>query len=138
MKLLSERLKWAMQQKTKRDRVEVIPASVARAAKASNATVNYWLNDVNGISAAKARLVGAYLGVNPLWLETGDGESAARMKAQPDAPSKEPRLILAYEKEEKLLDLFRRLDERGQAEAYTFLERRAIGDLGDATGDQPQ
>lgn len=51
----------------------IVPADIARAAKVSNATLNYWLNNVNGMSAAKARLVGQYLDVNPYWLETGNG-----------------------------------------------------------------
>lgn len=76
MKLLSERLKWAMKEKSKRDGVDTIPADIARAAGASATSVNYWLNDTNGISGAKARLIADYLGVNALWLETGDGNPA--------------------------------------------------------------
>ncbi len=76
MKLLSERLKWAMEEKYKRDGVEVIPADIARAAGASATSVNYWLNDTNGISGAKARLIADTLGVNALWLETGNGDPA--------------------------------------------------------------
>ncbi len=45
-----------------------------RAAKASSASVNFWLNDVNGIGATKARLLGEFLHVDPVWLETGEGE----------------------------------------------------------------
>ena len=73
MKLLSDRLKWAMSEKSKRDGADVIPADIARAAKASEAAVNYWLNDNNGIGGAKARLLGAYLNVDPVWLEDGSG-----------------------------------------------------------------
>lgn len=73
MKLLSERLKWAMKEKTARDGVEVIPADIARAGRVSDTSASFWLNDSNGISAPKARLVGAYLGVNAVWLENGSG-----------------------------------------------------------------
>jgi transcriptional regulator with XRE-family HTH domain len=76
MKLLSERLKWAMQQKSERDGFEVLPADIARAANASSTSASYWLSDTFGISAAKARKVAEYLGVNPYWLETGTGEPA--------------------------------------------------------------
>lgn len=72
MNLLSERLTWAIERARERGRI-MVPADIARAAKVSNATLNYWLNNVNGMSAAKARLVGAYLDVNPYWLETGSG-----------------------------------------------------------------
>jgi phage repressor protein C with HTH and peptisase S24 domain len=71
MKLLSDRLKWAMKKKSTKDGAEIIPADVARAANVKDASVNYWLNDINGISANKARLIADYLGVNALWLETG-------------------------------------------------------------------
>lgn len=74
MKLLSERLKWAMEQKSKRDGVEVIPADIARAANASDTSVSFWLSDANGISAGKARLIASYLGVNALWIENGSGD----------------------------------------------------------------
>lgn len=73
MKLLSDRLKWAMEEKFRRDQIEVIPADIARAAGASATSVNYWLNDTNGISGSKARLIADFLGVNALWLETGSG-----------------------------------------------------------------
>ena len=62
---------------------EVIPAEVARAANVSATTLNYWLNDVNGMSAAKARLVGDFLDVDPYWLETGEGAMTKTMKTAP-------------------------------------------------------
>jgi len=74
MKLLSERLRWAMAQESNRIGREVRPADLMRAAKSSSASVNFWLNDVNGIGAAKARLLGEFLHVDPVWLETGRGE----------------------------------------------------------------
>lgn len=67
---------------------DVLPADVARAANVSNATLNYWLNDVNGMSAAKARLVGAFLDVEPYWLETGKGHAeASRLEREFMTPS---------------------------------------------------
>lgn len=71
--LLSNRLKWAMDEESKRRGHEVKPADLARAAGTSAASVTHWLSDANGIGAAKARLLGAYLNVDPLWLETGEG-----------------------------------------------------------------
>jgi len=76
MKLLSDRLKWAMSEESKRQGREIRPADIARAANSSATSANYWLTDTNGIGAAKARLLGEYLHVDPLWLETGDGEAA--------------------------------------------------------------
>lgn len=62
-----------MAEASKLQGVELRAADIARAANTSNASVAYWLTDANGIGAAKARLVGSYLGVDPLWLETGNG-----------------------------------------------------------------
>lgn len=76
MKLLSERLKWAMSEESKRQGREIRPADLARAANSSATSVNYWLTDTNGIGASKARLLGEYLHVDSLWLETGDGQAA--------------------------------------------------------------
>jgi phage repressor protein C with HTH and peptisase S24 domain len=87
MKLLSERLKAAMERHGQVRGSEVIPAEVARAANVSATTLNYWLNDVNGISAAKARLVGDFLGVDPYWLETGEGAMTGAAKPAPDHTS---------------------------------------------------
>lgn len=58
----------------------VRPADIARAAGVSSATATYWFKDVNGMSAAKARLVASFLRVDPVWLETGVG------KPDPDKP----------------------------------------------------
>lgn len=92
----------------------VLPADVARAAKVSNATLNYWLNDVNGMSAARARLVAEFLRVDPLWLETGEGApdiAAPIVKATLSAPAEPP-----YADAERLLTLYRQADERGRRE----------------------
>lgn len=96
-----------MAQESNRIGRDVRPADIARAAKASYASVNFWLNDVNGIGAAKARLLGEYLHVDPLWLETGDGapvpgsssttmpgeEKRHAARAQPEVRS----LVTAYD-----------------------------------------
>lgn len=96
MNLLSERLTWALERARERGRV-VVPADLARAAKVSNATVNYWLNDINGMSAAKARLAGAFLDVNPYWLETGNG--APEVDKRPALLTQEP--VAAYQTEKR-------------------------------------
>jgi len=73
MKLLSERLRWGMERRQAKSGIEVIPADIARAAHVSDTSAHNWLNDQNGMSAPKSRLIGEYLGVNPLWLESGEG-----------------------------------------------------------------
>lgn len=73
MKRLSERLLWAMDRLSRSKNIEVKAADIARAAKSKNATASFWLNDTNGMSASKARMVAEFLEVDPVWLETGDG-----------------------------------------------------------------
>lgn len=51
----------------------VTQAELARVAKISDTSVGYWLKDANGMDAPNARLLGDYLHVDPLWLETGRG-----------------------------------------------------------------
>jgi phage repressor protein C with HTH and peptisase S24 domain len=72
MRQLSDRRKWAMGRENSLG-PGASPADLARAVKVSNATVNYWLNGINGMSAAKARLAAEFLEVDPIWLETGEG-----------------------------------------------------------------
>lgn len=79
MKLLAERLTWAMEEKSKRDGVIITAAGIARAADASDTAVSLWLNG-GGISGKKARLVAAYLGVDPIWLENGEGKAGPNIK----------------------------------------------------------
>lgn len=74
MNLLSERLRWAIAEEEKRRGETIKNADLARAAKTSQTSVGYWLSDSNGIGAAKARLLAEFLGVDPLWLETGKGQ----------------------------------------------------------------
>lgn len=75
MNLLSERLRWAIAEEEKRRGEPIKNADLARAAQTSQTSVGYWLSDSNGIGAAKARLLGNYLNVDPLWLETGTGRA---------------------------------------------------------------
>lgn len=74
----------------------------------------------NGKSASSTSIATlAYaLGVSALWLETGKGVEAASSRLTAVAPPapKVARMVLAYEEEEALLDLFRRTDNAGRAE----------------------
>lgn len=74
MNLLPERLHWAIGEEEKRRGKPIKNAELARAAKTSATSVGFWLDGSNGISAAKARLLGDFLHVDPLWLETGGGK----------------------------------------------------------------
>lgn len=68
------------------------------------------------------------LGVNALWLETGKGlptPGAGEGKRERTA-----RMILAYDDEAALLDLFRRTDDRGRFEIVKLASREA-----DRTGE---
>lgn len=93
MKLLSERLKWAMSEEALRQGREIRPADIARAANSSATSANYWLTGTNGIGAAKARLLGEYLHVDPLWLETGEGVPQVRLAAT--SAAQEPKATIA-------------------------------------------
>lgn len=78
LKLLSQRLNWAIEKKKQRDGVKKIAnAAIAKAAGISPTSVGYWFNDLNGMDAENARKVGEFLDVDPVWLETGDGEPDA-------------------------------------------------------------
>jgi phage repressor protein C with HTH and peptisase S24 domain len=77
MNLLSERLRWAISEEEKRLGKPIKNAELARAAKTSSTSVGFWLDGSNGISATKARLLGEFLHVDPLWLETGEGTPGA-------------------------------------------------------------
>ena len=79
MKLLSERLHWAMREKEKRDGITISPADVARSAKVTDAGASHWFSDTNGIGASKARLIADYLAIDPIWLETGEGSATGSM-----------------------------------------------------------
>ena len=84
-----------MSEESKRQGREIRPADLARAANSSATSVNYWLTDTNGIGASKARLLGEYLHVDALWLETGEGQAEpaaapAQPVAAPTAQSDDP------------------------------------------------
>jgi transcriptional regulator with XRE-family HTH domain len=74
MYLLSERLKWAVQQKEIRENMKISHSDLSRVVKKSRASVTNWYKDTTKISAESARPLADYLGVNAVWLETGDGE----------------------------------------------------------------
>jgi phage repressor protein C with HTH and peptisase S24 domain len=71
--LLSERLEWAVKQKEETDRRRIFKAELAAIAKVSRASVTNWFKDENGIGGANARPLAEFLGVNPIWLESGQG-----------------------------------------------------------------
>jgi phage repressor protein C with HTH and peptisase S24 domain len=85
MKLLSERLAWAIKYKANNENTEIKAADVARAGSTSNAAVSFWLADANGMSAIKARPIAAYLGVSSLWLETGEGRPVSESQLPSEA-----------------------------------------------------
>lgn len=62
-----------VQEQKRRSGKRVTQAELARIAGISDTAVGNWLKDVNGIDAPNARLLGAHLHVDPLWLETGQG-----------------------------------------------------------------
>lgn len=61
------------------------------------------------------------LGVSALWLETGKGDPYPQHSQV--AARREARMVLAYEDEEELLDLYRRSDERGKSEILARARR---------------
>lgn len=54
---------------------KITQAQIAKIAGVSPTAAGYWFADTNGINAEQARPVAEYLGVDPLWLETGDGQA---------------------------------------------------------------
>lgn len=100
MNLLSERLRWAIAQESKRRGGGPIRnTQLARAAQTSPQSVGNWLTDANGIAAPKARLLGEYLHVDPYWLETGEGEPVHGNEPAARAPS-----VIAYDPEDGVPD----------------------------------
>lgn len=65
------------------------------------------------------------LGVNALWLETGKGPARPSDDVNQPVSPRLARMILAFEDETGLLDLFRRADERGRFEIIKFAAREA-------------
>jgi phage repressor protein C with HTH and peptisase S24 domain len=74
--LLSERLNWAIERKLEGDPSlkKITQRALAKVAELSPSAVGYWFADKNGIDAEPARKVGTFLGVDPVWLEKGEGE----------------------------------------------------------------
>lgn len=71
--VLPDRLMWAKQAKETRDNSKLPWVVIARVAKVSTAAVSIWKNGGNGMTGESARPLAAFLGVNPVWLETGEG-----------------------------------------------------------------
>lgn len=73
--LLSERLKWAVQHRLDADPPisRITKGKIALEAGVSPPAVGYWFSDTNGIQAPAARKLAAFLGVDPVWLEKGEG-----------------------------------------------------------------
>jgi transcriptional regulator with XRE-family HTH domain len=84
-----------------------------------------------GVSHATTLIasIAAACGVNALWLETGKGLPRATNDAAAFS-GRQARMILAYEDEAGLLDLFRRTDDRGRFEIIKLATREAsrVGD----------
>jgi transcriptional regulator with XRE-family HTH domain len=70
---LSERLEYGMRLRAERTGETVSAADCARAAGVSPAAVSLWRKNENSISSTYARPLALYLGVDPVWLETGVG-----------------------------------------------------------------
>jgi phage repressor protein C with HTH and peptisase S24 domain len=75
--LLSERLRWAIERKLagSPDLKKIPQSQIAKAAGVSPSAAGYWFADANGINAEQARKVGDFLGVDPIWLEKGEGSA---------------------------------------------------------------
>lgn len=77
LKLLSERLKYLIDERLKLTGEKTTGAELGRITKMSRTSVSFWLNDENGISAEASRALGEFFGVNPLWIETGEDKKTA-------------------------------------------------------------
>lgn len=87
--LLSERLKWAMAEKSQRENRRIYQAELASVAGVSRAAVTNWMKDENGIDAIQARALAEFFNVNAVWLETGQGK--------PDGPQRKAIVLNANE-----------------------------------------
>lgn len=65
----------------------------------------------------------AALGVDALWLETGKGLPYPGDGDPAESKGRPARLILAFDDEEDLLDLFRRTDDRGRLDILKLATR---------------
>lgn len=84
-KLLSERLKWAVDRRldTEPKIGKITKGKLALEAGVSPSAAGYWFADTNGMQAEAARKLGVFLGVDPVWLEKGEGEPLPREKEEP-------------------------------------------------------
>lgn len=73
MLLLSERLDYGMRLRAERTGQQISAAECARAAGVSPAAVSLWRKNENAISSQYARPLAEFFGVDPVWLETGNG-----------------------------------------------------------------
>jgi transcriptional regulator with XRE-family HTH domain len=85
--LLSDRLEFGMRLRAERTGETVSAADCARAAKCTPAAVSLWRKNENAISSTYARPLADFLGVDPVWLETGRGypEREKNIRASLDA-----------------------------------------------------
>jgi phage repressor protein C with HTH and peptisase S24 domain len=104
MNLLSERLRKAIADEEARRGVTIKNADLARAAKTSQTSVGFWLSGTNGIGAAKARLLGEYLHVDPYWLETGSGRLDSNTTLPVYRDLKMPSRVRTYDPEDDIPD----------------------------------
>ena len=76
LNLLSERLNWAIKQRLEGEPSlkRITQNKLASVAGVSPSAAGYWFANKNGIDATQARRIGAFLGVSPTWLETGEGD----------------------------------------------------------------
>ena len=86
-KLLSARLKWAVDQRLNAEPriTRITKGKLALEAGVSPPAVGYWFADTNGIQAPAARKLGAFLGVDAVWLEKGEGSPDVKQIAEPSS-----------------------------------------------------
>jgi phage repressor protein C with HTH and peptisase S24 domain len=80
--LLSNRLEWCVTEKQQREDRRIYNAELARIAGVSRTAVTNWMQNTNGMDATYARPLSEFFGVNPLWLETGQGSPETIKKAK--------------------------------------------------------
>lgn len=129
-KLLSNRLIWAVEQRLAAGPpgTKISKRMLAQYAGVSAPAVSYWFADTNGIEAEAARRLSKFLQVDPVWLESGEGEPAPRG----DAPAGS-RQVIAVDKADPEFIQIPMVKLRLQAGVTGFQtepERRDGGTLG--------
>jgi len=71
------------EEQKRRNGKRVTKAELARVAGVSDTAAGNWLKGDHGMAAVTARALGAYLKVDPLWLETGEGSPIPRPMTAP-------------------------------------------------------